>query len=283
MNSIASFGKSALLPMQHPGAPDKIVFTMRESPRARRMRMVVHASGLEVVVPKGARRDLAEKFVESNRDWAMRTLTKICGKVHVLPKDTYPDLPLFARLFEQPPPPIITTINLRSMEKIYEVNYIRVPMLNGLATILPPSDTRKRQITIYCSKPDHPPHAAVARALKEWLREKAKAFLPEYVNQIADEIGMKRPTQIRVGFQRTVWGSRSTSGRISLNAPLLFMPPDLLRHVIIHELCHVIHMDHSTKFKNLLKKLDPDAERLSKALNKAETYIPSWIHSSTML
>ncbi len=244
--------------------------------------MVVHASGLEVVVPKGARRELAEKFVESNRDWAIRTLKKICGKVPILPYDTYPDLPLFARLFEQPPPPKVTTINLRSLGEIYEVNYIRVPMLNGLATILTPSDPRSRQITIYCSKPDKPPHAAVAFALKEWLREKAKAFLPEYVNEIASEVGMKRPTQIRIGFQRTVWGSRSTSGRISLSAPLLFLPPDLLHHVVVHELCHVIHMDHSTKFKNLLNKLDPDSERHSKALNKAEAYIPSWIHTGAI-
>lgn len=266
----------------HLAPPDKIIFTMRESPRARRMRMVVHASGLEVVVPRGTRRDHAERFVEANRDWVLRTLQKICGKVPTLPHDTYPDLPLFARLFDPPPPPKITQINLRSLGKIFEVNYIRVPMLTGLATLVPPSDSRRRQITVYCAKPDNPPHTAVALALKEWLREMAKSILPDYVNEIADEIGMKRPSQIRIGFQRTVWGSRSTSGRISLNAPLLFFPPNLLRHVIIHELCHIVHMDHSTKFKNLLKKLDPNAERLAKALNKAEVYIPAWVHTSAL-
>lgn len=258
-------------------APGKIPFTIRESLKARRMRLIVHASGLEVVVPRGVRRQRVEQFVEANREWAMRTLTKVRGRVPFVPQHIYQDLPLFSGLYDQQPQQV-TAINLRSIGRVYAVNYVRVPMLRGRATLLPQKNSRSRQLNIYCANPDTPPQAVVADLLREWLREKAKTILPDTVNSIADEIGIKRPTQIRLGFQRTVWGSRSATGRISLNVPLLFFPPDLLRHVIIHELCHTIHMDHSAKFQKLLKQLDPDSDRLSQSLNRAEIHIPPWVH-----
>lgn len=240
------------------------------------MRLVVHASGLEVVVPRGARREQAERFVEGNREWALRTLKKVCGRIPFPLHDAYSDLPLFAHRLPDPTPKV-TTINLRSLGRIYTVHYIRVPLLRNRATLLPPSDTHNRQINIYCADPEAPPHTMVADLLREWLRDKARSILPETVNTIADEVGLRRPTTIRLGFQRTVWGSRSASGRISLNIPLLFFPPNLLRHVIIHELCHAVHMNHGTRFKNLLNRLDPDSERLAAALNRAEAYIPPWV------
>lgn len=242
------------------------------------MRLIVHASGLEVVLPRGVRRERADRFVEANREWALRTLEKVRGRIPLVPQNPFQDLPLFAGLYNQPPPQI-SIINLRSIGRVYTVNYIRVPMLRGRATLLPQKNSRSRQLNVYCANPDSPPQSVVAGLLREWLREKAKLLLPETINSIADEIGIRRPSQIRIGFQRTVWGSRSATGRISLNAPLLFFPQNLLRHVLIHELCHTIHMDHSTKFKNLLRRLDPDSDRLSQALNRAETYLPPWIHT----
>ena len=241
------------------------------------MRLIVRASGIEVVLPQGMRHERAERFVEANRAWAIRTLEKVRKSAPCAPQNTFQDLPLFADL-QSHPPVQIPAINLRSISRIYTVNYVRVPMLQGRAALLPQKTAESRKLNIYCATPDTPPQSVVADLLREWLREKAKTILPTTLNSIADEIGIRRPSQIRIGFQRTVWGSRSSTGCISLNAPLLFFPPTLLRHVIIHELCHTIHMDHSAKFKKLLQQLDPNSDRLSQALNRAEVYLPPWIH-----
>ena len=192
--------------MPPPLVPEKIPFTIRESPRARRMRLIVHASGLEVVLPRGVRRERADRFVEANREWALRTLEKVRGRIPLVPQNPFQDLPLFAGLYNQPPPQI-SIINLRSIGRVYTVNYIRVPMLRGRATLLPQKNSRSRQLNVYCANPDSPPQSVVAGLLREWLREKAKLLLPETINSIADEIGIRRPSQIRIGFQRTVWAA----------------------------------------------------------------------------
>lgn len=263
--------------MNKPAAPDKIPFTLRESKRAKRVRLLVSKSGLEVVVPVGTRKVLVEKFIEANRDWVVRTLVKVCGGVPTPPQDSYSDLPLLAHFNKPAPPPRIDSVTLRALGRNINVRYVKAPMLPSRATLLPTPPGALKPLTLYCANPDAPPRKAVADALRGWLRSEAKAFLPGYVNALSDETGMKRPTQTRIGFQRTVWGSRSNSGRISLNAPLLFLPPHLLRHVVVHELCHTVHMNHGKRFHELLKKLDPAAERNAAELHNAESHVPDWV------
>lgn len=258
-------------------APDEIPFTLRESKRAKSIRLVVTKSGLEIVVPVGTRQTVAEKFIAANRDWVVRTLIKVCGSVPTPPQDAYADLPLLAHLNKPAPSPPVASINLRALGKTIEIRYVKIPMLPGRVTLLPSPPGTLSTLTIYCANPDAPPRKAVADALRGWLRNEAKAFLPGYVNAHSDETGIRRPTQIRIGFQRTIWGSRSTSGRISLNAPLLFLPPHLLRHVVVHELCHTVHMNHGKRFHELLEKLDPAAERNSAELHDAESHVPEWV------
>jgi YgjP-like, metallopeptidase domain len=51
-----------------------------------------------------------------------------------------------------------------------------------------------------------------------------------------------------VKSQRTRWASCSAKKNLSLNTKLLFLSPDLVRYVLIHELCHTVYMDHSKEF-----------------------------------
>ena len=267
--------------MHDHATPEKIPFVLRVSKRATRMRLVVHPTGLEVVAPPGCKPTQAEKFVEQNRDWAIRTLLRICGKVPPAPQDAYADLPLLAGLVN--PDNLhdkVTTIELRAQHRTIEIRYVKARMLPNLARIHAPSPGEKGPLVLYCDNPSQPPRQAVAELLHEWLRDEAKAFLPDYINTVADEVGIKRPTEIRIGFQRTLWGSRSVSGRISMNAPLLFLPPGLLRHVVVHELCHTQYMNHGRRFHLLLERLDPEADRHAAELKKAETLVPLWARST---
>ena len=59
-------------------------------------------------------------------------------------------------------------------------------------------------------------------------------------------------------MQRTRWGSCSNSGTISLNAALLFLEPPLVRYLFIHELCHLIALNHSRRFWAAVARYEPD-------------------------
>ena len=65
-----------------------------------------------------------------------------------------------------------------------------------------------------------------------------------------------------------------------MNAPLLFLTPELLRHVVIHELCHTQYMNHGQRFHLLLERLDPEADRHAAELKKAETLVPLWARAT---
>ena len=79
-----------------------------------------------------------------------------------------------------------------------------------------------------------------------------------------------------VRLQRTRWGSCSSSGTISLNAKSLFLPAELVDHLLLHELCHTESADHSERFYALLEQHSPSARERERELKHAWRYVPSW-------
>ena len=75
-------------------------------------------------------------------------------------------------------------------------------------------------------------------------------------------------TSITVRDQRSRWGSCSSRGTLSFNYRLVFAPPRVLDYVVVHELCHLTHMDHSKNFWNYVKKYKPDFKEAKKVLKE---------------
>lgn len=76
------------------------------------------------------------------------------------------------------------------------------------------------------------------------------------------------PTSIVLKEMPTRWGSCTPKGKIILNPELIKAPKGCIEYVIIHELCHLIHLDHTNKFLDLQTKEMPDWERWKMKLEK---------------
>jgi predicted metal-dependent hydrolase len=93
-------------------------------------------------------------------------------------------------------------------------------------------------------------------AQKKILMKKAREYLPYRLDFWATKYGYSY-SGCRLSHANTRWGSRSSSGTISLNIGLMKVPEPLRDYVIIHELAHINHMDHSASFWKEVGEHDP--------------------------
>lgn len=91
------------------------------------------------------------------------------------------------------------------------------------------------------------------------LRRRAVAELPERLMVLARRHGLEdRVSRITVRAQRTRWGSCTRRGAISLNWRLMQLPPAVCDYIIVHELAHLRHLNHSRQFWAEVERLCPD-------------------------
>ncbi len=124
-----------------------------------------------------------------------------------------------------------------------------------------PTFLRQRQRLIVKLPLDTPVESAdVQRLIRDEvakvLRVEAKAHLPHRLRYLADTHGFHYE-RVRFSHAGSRWGSCSSTGTISLNIALMKLPDELIDYVLVHELCHTRHMDHSDAFWAEVAKYDP--------------------------
>ena len=103
--------------------------------------------------------------------------------------------------------------------------------------------------------------------LEKKYRQAAKRYIYERVEYYIDMIG-GHYSSIRIGDQKTRWGSCSNNGTLSFSWRLMLAPPRVLDYVVIHEICHLTYMDHSKNFWDLVSIYDPDYKEHRKWLKE---------------
>ncbi len=223
-------------------------YTVKHSPRARNVRLVVSSEGLVVVVPQRfcVARDLP-RLLESKRDWIRTALEKV--RLRTSLKEETLGLP--------------EAVELQALGEVWRVEVAALAkerLIAEGATLTLTSDFNENE--------------ALA-ALRRWILLKGKHHLPPQLRGIAEQHGFQ-VGRIAVKEQKSLWGSCSSKGNINLNSRLLFLPPHLMRHVMMHELCHLREMNHSKAFHDLLSRFDSDIDAHAKELRHAWHKIPGW-------
>lgn len=155
-------------------------------------------------------------------------------------------------------------IELTAIDSIWAVDW-RPGAVDGLLVSRP-----QTRITL-----GQPQALDAVASLQHWLKAEARRHLPEWLSLVARDTG-HRYQRVSVRLQRSRWGSCSSRGTISLNARLLLLPPDAVRYVLVHELCHTLHMNHSRAFWDEVARHQPDWRHRVGQIRALQQDLPAW-------
>jgi predicted metal-dependent hydrolase len=232
--------------------PDPVSgFSVRESTRAKRLSIKVFPRGkVEVVVPRRTRANDVRAFVEENRQWIDNARRSFADN-HPPEPFALPDL-----------------IHLHSINQVIRVRYRHedgsrsVRFRQSAAELTLSGCTGNEQLCV--------------GALRRWLTSIARREFSPQIGALSKLT--ETPFQkLQIRCQRTCWGSRSSSGTISLNLCLLFLEPELTRYLMIHELCHGRHMNHSRRFWKYVAQFEPEYKLLDRRLGESWRQVPTWL------
>ncbi len=215
-------------------------YQIRYSPRATRVRLVVSDKKIEVVAPVDFPEQKLHEFVAKKRAWVERTLLKVKQKSvrnKALAPDTYEHGVLIPFKGEKYP--------------------LSLVFITGDSSRLVFS--AQSGFTLYLNKKNSQ-HQIIRSVLIDWMLEQAAQDIEKYVSQHAVKLKLW-PRSIRLKQQKSRWGSCGIHDDININWLLILTPPKVMEYVVVHELCHLKHRNHSRNFWNLVGKQIPDYQR----------------------
>jgi predicted metal-dependent hydrolase len=240
----------------HPkGHPYKV----RVSARAKHVSIrVSNLAEVEIVIPSGFDRKRLPEILERRQDWIEKTIRRVKTERQHYANEATESLP--------------TALSLRAIAEEWQISY--QPNAESFITTRMP---KPLQLSLSGAVSDS---EYCRQVLCHWLTQKANAHFGPWLRSISQEVELPF-NKISVRGQKTLWASCSSRKSISLNYKLLFLPPELVRYVMIHELCHTVHLNHSDNFWGLVEEKEPDYRRLDKETSKAWRYVPDWVERHT--
>lgn len=218
-------------------------YSIRHSARARNISLRVSPeNGLEIVVPKRMKSVNADAILRKHQDWILQQSAAL--QLHTLTKI----------------PP--AQLSLKAIEEHWDISY------------LPPTSTRnrikaltdERELIVYC---DPENYKQCMTLIHRWLKQKAEKHLAPWLQEISTETGLTF-NKVFIRQQKTLWGSCSPEKNISLNSKLLLLNPEYTHLIMIHELCHTVHLNHSKYFWQKVASFIPDYKELNTNLRKLQ-------------
>ena len=227
---------------------EALVFSLRQSNRAKRL--IFNSSirkGFEIVLPK----------IYSDK-WVIKAISK--RKSHIRE--------CVSEIAESQSTLKPGSVSLPVLGKSWEVLY-------KTFDVKPPGTFIETTRLIKIQTPSENSFLA-AETLQKWLHSKAYVYLPKRLEEIACNMNISY-NKVRIKRQKTLWGSCSIKGNISLNRNLMLMPREVVDYVIYHELIHLKALNHSSKFWKELERSLPDYEKRRAQLKFfGDNKIPEW-------
>ena len=230
-------------------------YTLKVSQRAKsaRLKMTPHG-GLVVVVPPGFDKKKIASLLLHHEEWIKKVTAKFDAHRQTPPPQSENGLP--------------ATIVFPDFAESWSVAYTHA----GSGEV----EMVERQGNRLLVSGDVANIALTCRLLCSWLKHRAQVHLLPVLEKLAaahdfsyDSAGIR--------LQHSRWGSCSSRRSITLNSKLLFLPDHLVRYIMVHELCHTVHMNHSREFWSLVHQHDPLCHTSNLEMKSAWKYVPKWV------
>ena len=232
-----------------------VAYDLRISNKARNVYLrFSFQSGLQVVVPRGYDLTKIPHLLERKKNWIVRTerrLAEYRDKKEAEPIEILP-----------------TQILLSALGETWSVQYVETE-----SRLLRLEENENRTLTLSGNIKSE---LACKRALQKWLCRRGTESLIPWLRCVSQEINLTFE-KASVRLQRSRWGSCSRRKTISLNAKLLFLRADLVRYLFIHELCHLVHMNHSPRYWQYVGVKEPNYKCLDAEMRDAMRIVPHWV------
>ena len=228
--------------------PPSVALQVRVSRRARRLAIRVYPDArVEVVVPPRARPREVESFLAAQREWIESKRAQA--------------------LRDRPAPEVFPPARL---QLALTGEDLRLHFAGGTGRLqIVDKDDLLRVSGAFTP-------ASLKAALRRWLLPAARVRLEPRLEALAASTGVAYE-RLSIRRQRSRWGSCSVRGTISLNACLLFQRPEVVDYLIVHELMHVKHMNHSKHFWQAVERHCAGWRALDRELLQGWRHVPRWI------
>ncbi len=198
--------------------------SMHRHPRARRIKLSVDERGARLTLPTRASERAAIDFLHAHTDWLQEQWQSLqADSVAAMLIGSTQSLPLRGGMF----PLAWRPGRLTRVTSTDEGAYFEVRGLDGLT--------------------NQPATPAILRALRDFYEAEARRdiarWLPKYTSALP-----KAVSRIHLKRMSSQWGSLSPSSVMALDLSLVLARPSAFEYVLVHELCHLIHHDHSRAF-----------------------------------
>ncbi|MGB3299515.1 MAG: SprT family zinc-dependent metalloprotease [Phormidesmis sp.] len=274
MSQLELFPNAQASPPTSQAAAKLPEYKIRHSQRAKHVSIKVSVEGnVEVVVPPAFDCAKIPSLVARRREWIVKTRDRLLNTAETTADnwaDEKPNVILLRwqseALDDLNAPAAKQDKNIES----WSVSYRPKP---GKQTVCTP--TLGSSLTVRGSTEQAANCQAV---LRKWLAHRAHRELAPWLRQLGFELDLPC-RRISVRGQKTRWASCSSQKDISLNYKLLFLPRPLVHYVLVHELCHTLHMNHSNQFWALVAEKLPSYKRWDSELKTGWRYVPRWVEA----
>lgn len=214
----------------------RVEYRLVRSKSARKLRVRVGISGVEVVKPEARQAEEVSKFLHANEEWIVGQLERI---------ENY-------RGVRRPERQYANEILYRGKQTPVHVEYVAQRR------------SRTNQVTYYQDRivitTGSESRITPAKSLENWLRKQARGEIERQLHTVTRRL-KRHPRKVYVMGQRTKWGNCSPLHNLSFNWRLIMAPDFVLQYLVIHEAVHLAIPDHSPKFWLTVQSICPQSER----------------------
>jgi predicted metal-dependent hydrolase len=189
---------------------------------------------VQVRVPKETPEERVLQLLEEKWDWVQRTTKEMKERMVGQKEKVYSNGEVFQYLGDNYPIEIVQDIDIKQDHVVIEGD----------------------KLIIYVKQHED---EIIKQALKRFYYQKCKALVERRIRIYQSNFKLK-PRSIRISDNKSRWGTCDSNLQLTFNWKLAMAPLEVIDYIVVHEMCHMVHLNHDRSFWRLVGKMLPDYE-----------------------